>query len=458
VAGDRASTAVVPGRDSVRVREATELESELEPRWRAASGLRAVGVTDLLAPRVAFWKWTQPPLEVDPYRKARIESGRRIHHALEGILGADVRLEVRVRRDGLVGRIDALSDRPIEVKSGARTAEPAELVEGHPEHVEQLAMYCALVNFPRGRLITVAAEASANETVRTSDVEFRDLAPIREWMTASQLALRHAVTAGSPKELPRCRWFSRGCEYRQQGVCDCTGAESEPPSVLPRALTSVQGRADLDAEISSRLSAALTADQSVETFRFRDLVYPRRSYFERTAPAPAPPASERRRSAEPSAYERLVETIEAGAVGDVACLPPRSADAQDDVPAYRGAPYLARTSRATRVPSVEEILDGYPQYSLELGFRCAITGTDTGRLFLAHAGGGAAGSRLRIFEFQFTSVTPFARLWRNRAAALVRALGTTDPSELPTCPAWMFAECPYRSECGCGAGDGRSQR
>jgi hypothetical protein len=458
VTGGLVPKVVSSWRDSVRVREATELEDELEARWRVASGERAVGVTDLLAPRVAFWRWTHPPLELDPARQSRIDTGRRLHRILEAILGNDVRLEVRVRRDGIVGRIDALSDRPIEVKSGARTSEADDLREDHPEHLEQLAMYCALVGSPRGRLITVAPEAPVAEIVRTSDVEFRDLAPVREWMAASQHAVRQAVTNGSPRDLPRCRWFARGCEFREQGVCDCTGAEPEMISSLATSLGPIASRADLDAEISPRLSAALAAEQPGESFRFRELVYPRRSFFERTSTAAAPAPTERPRTMGRSAYERLVETIEGGLVGEVACLAPRTAGSEEDVSAFRGTPYLARTSRAGRFPAAEELVDRYPQYSLELGFRCAVTGTDTGTLFVAHERGEGTDSRLRVFTYRFAPVTPLARMWRNRSAALVRALGTGDPFELPGCPGWMFPDCPYRSECGCGSPEGRSQR
>ncbi len=52
-------------------------------------------------------------------------------------------MEVRLRREGISCRIDLLSDVPVEIKTGTGSL-PADLKVDRPEHVEQLAMYCAL--------------------------------------------------------------------------------------------------------------------------------------------------------------------------------------------------------------------------------------------------------------------------------------------------------------------------
>jgi hypothetical protein len=446
-------------RSSVTVREDPDLATELSHRMEAASGLRAIGVTDLLSPRQAFWRLTVPPVPVSPERQKRLESGRRIHRVLATLFAPEGSLEVRVRRQSLVGRIDVLTDRPIELKTTTLAAGPDELLEDRPEHVEQLGMYCALVGRRTGRLVTVVPRGESEAEVRTTDITFGQLDSVSAEMHRRATTLRAALVAGKPRDLPRCRWFDRGCEYLGEPTCDCLGGEPAESSAILDQVVEVTARPEVDRQLAPRLSAALHADRPSSFGRFRELLYPRRTYFDRSRTAESlGPETTARPAPVSDLYGRLLEALEGGPVGEVARLPSRADEPEEEVAGFRGMPYLVRTSRAWSPLEAGDLSHRFPQYPVELGFRCAATGTRSARLIIAYERAAAPHGRLRVFKLDFSPVTTFARLWRTRSAALTRALAERSPLALPACPSWMYSGCPYRPECACGEEPGRSQR
>ncbi|HYA57900.1 MAG TPA: hypothetical protein VEH57_05505 [Thermoplasmata archaeon] len=446
-------------RSSVRVTEDHELAREVTERFAHGSGLRAVPVTDLVDPRKAFWRRLGPPVEFAPERRAAVEVGRAVHQLVGRALANEGPLEVRVRREGVVGRIDLLADLPTEVKSGSSTVDPAELRELRPDHVEQLAMYCALLDRRAGRLLQFLTPGGVVEAVRAVDVSFGDLSPVRAEMNARARGLREALVSGAPTGLSRCRWFSRGCEFRGASVCDCRGDEPEAGDAMLGGVESILARPDVEQRVRSSLAhtPGPAAPPSVE--RFRDLIYPRRAWFERSSPAaPLPPPTPSPESATPDVYGRLVEAIESGPVGEVCQLPVLTDEPAEEVTAFRGEPYLVRTSRAWERLLPSAMVDRYPQYALDLGFRCAATGSYRGRVVTAYERAERDEDRISVYELRFATLTPFSRLFRTRTEALRRALRQGDSMSLPPCPEWMYADCPYRGACGCGVDEGRSQR
>ncbi len=444
--------------DAVQVTEDAALEAELEAR-RARPGPRpAVGVTDLVALRRGFWRRTGPPVEVAPERRERIESGRELHRRMERVIAPTGRFEVRVRQDGLVARIDALTDRAIELKTTAAPADPDRVVQDRPDQVEQLAMYCALAERAEGRLVTLVVRDGTFEGVVTLDFAFRGLAGIREEMGARAERFRESLARGRPDGLPRCRWFGRGCEYQAGSVCRCDGSEPEAtPEILER-VERVEPRPELDRELGPLLRAALTPATPPSVLRFRDLIYPRRAFFERTSPPnvaePPTAAREERRDT----FRALVETVEEGPVGEVSRLPSLAPEPDEEVAGFRDAPFLLKTSRSRAPLAAGDLVARSPQYALELGFRCAVAGRSSGRVFVARESPGGAPGPIQAFELSFAPVSVFARLLRLRLRRWESALRDGSPLGLAACPEWMYADCPYRSECGCGREAPRSQR
>ena len=438
---------------TVTVREEPGLATELLARLATGSGQRAIGVTDLVALRRAYFRLTAPAVPIPLERQARLDQGRAVHRTLGARLAREGILEARVRREGVVGRIDILADVPVELKTAASLAAPDELRSVRPDHLEQLAMYCSLAGRSSGRLITLLAPEDAIRDVQALDISFRSLERVRTEMLGRADRLRAAWAEARPDRLPRCPWVGRGCEFEEAKVCGCTGDEpSEPPAMLDE-VAAIEVREDVQERIRSLLSETLPRAEPLALARFREVLYPRRAFFDRTSPAvPVAPPVRESIPGPPSVdlYGRLAEALECGRPGEVARLPPRSEEPEEEVVGFRGQPLLLRTSRAWSRTPPEEIVGRFPQYPLELGLRCAVTGTDRGRVVIGYERADTDRDRVQVLEVVFESLTPFSRFLRERSRALAMALRDGSPLGLPACPDWMVADCPHRASCGCG--------
>ena len=450
MAGPSSSTPDGPGGvASVELREDPQLTRELSQRLGQVSSVRAIGVTDLLNARRAFWRRVGPPVPPSAERVARMESGRSLHHWLAPLFGGDGALEVRVRRSDIVGRIDVLADVPTEVKTSASPVAIDRLRASRPEYLEQLAIYCALVDRSEGRLVACTTGENRVIEIHALDLTFGDLGAIRTGIEARARSLRAAWLAHRADGLPRCPWFGRGCEYQAGQICDCTGEEPYADASILDEVRAGTPRPDLDARWGERLRDLPAAPREPTVDRFRELVYPRRAFFERTASKVEAPRAPEPPSVTADLFARLNAAVESGPLGEVATVPARAAEPKEDVAGFRGEPYLVRTSRAWERAPLERWLEKFPQYALELGFRCAVTGTSRGRVLLGYERAESDRDRLRVVEYRFRPVTPIARLCRERIEALRTALRREDPAGLEACPAWMFNDCPYAARCGC---------
>jgi len=440
---------------AVSVREDRALERELTDRLRPESARRPIGVTDLVSLRRAYFRSVAPGVTVPAGRQARIDRGRALHRWLGVRLATEGLLEARVRREEFVGRIDLLTDLPVELKTSASLVDPARLPSERPDHVEQLGMYSALVGSAAGRLVTVVADAEELSGVQAVDIPFRSTANLLAEMRRRAELLRAAWADGRPEGLPRCPWFGRGCEFEEAGVCGCSGEEAPTsPAILAEAGTPTPREA-----IAERYRDVVAVSWPPEgpgnVARFRDLLYPRRAYFDRTVPlaavAPAPPVPPPSVSFGADLYGRLIDALEGGPAGEMARLPPLTAEPEEEVAGFRGRPVLVKTSRAATRTGEGNLLTRAPQYALELGLRCATTGATSGRVVLGFERAERDPDRIRVFDIEYSSLTAFSRLVRERSRALSVALRDRRPAPLEPCPAWMVPDCPYRADCGCGA-------
>ncbi len=442
----------------VRVEEDPRDSGELAARLPLSGEPKALSVSDLLASRRAFWRRTVGPPPIPPERAERLESGRLWHRRLGDAVAGDGPLEVRLRRGGLSARIDLLADVPVEIKTGERGL-PVDLLHARPEYVEQVAIYCGLVGRSAGRLVHLVPPTEGAASVVAVEIGFHDLAAIEEETAQRESALRAALTSERPEHLPRCRWFAAGCEFRSAGVCDCRGDEPEAPGTIADEVTGVVARPAIEERWSAALRA-LPPEPPPPVARYRDLVYPRRAYFERTRGRPAPSEPAPARLGPPSdLYERLLTALERGPAGEVHRLPGGPGAPEEEILAWQGTPCLVRTSRARSRLSTREVHLRVPQYGVELGFRCAASGTERATVVVAYERAEAGRPAVQVLRYEFgEGVRAFARLWKDRTAALEEAVRDGRPSSLPPCPAWMVEACPYRDVCGCGESVGRSQR
>lgn len=433
------------------------LTERIASRFDADRQELPVSVTDLLALRPAFYRRRGAVPPADPARQQRLEAGRRWHSRIADRLPGEGSFEVRVRRGEITGRIDLWADVPVEVKSSSgRSGDPP----GFPrdEHLEQLAVYCALTDRPAGRLVVLSESADEPVSVRAWDVPVRASADVEVELGRRVESLRRALRDSSPASLARCRWYERGCEFRAGGLCTCTGDERVESSALRESVGTPTDRTDIADRWGRALRDPDGPAESVAVDRFRDLIYPRRAYFERTEPHAEVVAVPRPTRVGPELYDRLLDAVERGPTGEVARLPVRPGYAAEDVAGLAGEPFLLRTSRAWSRLRPEEIVDRFPQYALELGFRCAATGTDSGTAVIGYDRAEAPRDRLQVLRFRFDPRSAWESEWSDRRTFLERAVAERRPEMLAPCPTWMRTDCPYRPGCGCEAAGGRDQR
>ncbi len=439
---------------SVTVREDLELSREIRDRLRPAGAPRRTSVTDLLSLRPAFWRFTVGPPPLTPEREALLEGGRRLHRILGLVFAPSGQLEVRVHDDHVQGRVDVLADRPIEIKTSAYAPPSTDPVTERPDHVDQVAMYSALLGLDTARLVYLQARGDEVLGAATFDLRFGSIEAIRRRMEERVRALTSAASAGSSSGLPRCPWFARGCEFRGAHVCDCTGEEPVGGGLTEEAPPEVTSRADLSVQLEGAVKARLSTTGPATIRRFRDLLYPRRAYFESLSPLPAVGAPF---EAETDTYSRVVESLDIGPLGEATRLPTLADEPDEEVGGFRGAPVLVRTSRSSQRHDPRTVVERSPQYALQLGFRCVATGTTLGRLVLGYEKAEEA-NRVQVLEYRFEPANTFSRVWRARTRRLEAARVQGDPSGLDPCPGWMFETCPYRDRCGCGPSPGRTHR
>ncbi len=438
----------------VDVREEAALTAELTARLRSGSGRRALSVTELLLPRPAYWRRTSAPVPAPLARQARMNLGRAWHRAFEAVLAAEGPTEVRVRRDGVSARIDHLAGIPLEIKTGA-TPVGADLARERPEWVAQLALYCALVGGSEGRCAYLRLSAGGRPAVSAFEVRFRSYERLRALLGDSEARLRTALEGRDPTPLPRCAWFGRGCEFQTAGVCACRGSEPAESLEFGSEIETVAEAPELGARWTGALAPEPPAAE--RWARFRELLYPRRTYFEQRDEGPEPPG-EAPGFGPPDLYDRLLEALEGGPPGEVASLPPQGTGPEEEVVGWRDHPYLLKVSRAWDRYAPAEIASRFPQYELELGFRCARAGRSNGLVIVGYERAERDDDRLQVLSFAFRERDRWGERWNERAEALDRALQDAAPLGLPACPRWMADSCPYAAVCGCAERETRSQR
>ncbi|MCI4362729.1 MAG: hypothetical protein L3K13_00245 [Thermoplasmata archaeon] len=428
-----------------------ESSSELSARLRAAleagPAQRSVWVTDLVDPRIAYFR-SIAPVEPTADVVARRESGRVVHDRVERLLAGPEHRELRVGQDGIIGRIDLLFDRPTELKSTAKLPEVDRLAESRPSFIEQLGAYCALLGRPGGRLLLVQTQEGAPASVRAVDCEFTDLPGLRASLLESADRLRAALARRDPTGLPRCAWFHRGCEFEEARICPCNGSEPLPAAPARERLLRLEANAAVAEEVEARLRAPspVLAEEPVRTFS--ELLYPRQTYFERIE-APRQPTA---RFPGTDLWRRVRDAMEAALGADLEDRRGASGEPAEAVSCYLGEPLLVKTSRARFRTPPELLPNRMPHYFVELGLRAGALGTDGGWIVLAYEFPESGTGPVEMLRVRFPAPAELGTHLRELCEQFHEALRRHDPSELPPCPEWKFVDCPYRELCGEPAG------
>ena len=435
----------------VRIGNAAALEADLRAELARPSSDRAVTVTELVDPRTGYFR-RRTAVAPDAERESIRRRGRRWHELVGPLIAAPEHCEVRLRRDNIVGQLDGLTDWVIEIKSTERTPDLGRLVEDRPGYVLQLALYCALATRTRGRLVLLQPPGPERDAgVVVADLTFDSLDAL--WAAAQERAemLRTAERSGSAGALPRCAWRGRGCEYELANVCDCTGLE--PPDPLPALALPVRTERNLGE--ASRLAAALlAAERAPIGDRFRTLtepLYPRRAFFDRQrgtteSGVRARPGGDPR---DAKLYREILTSLEGERIGGEQQLV-RDVTGAGRLLCIEGDPVLLKLYRSDRPTPAEQIARRQIHYRAELAVRAVALDRGHAWLVVGFPRLPPSSPPAQVLGAEIDLVA--ARAWlSSRSRELADALEQDDPRRVEACPTWMYDDCPYRVDCGCGA-------
>ena len=237
-----------------------------------------ISVTDLLNIKQAYFRRKYPEITPPLEKRQLMWAGTGFHKTFGSAVSSEEYQEQFVEAEGIVGKIDIYEKIPVEVKTTSTPIDTKDLLRDRPTYVEQLGMYCAMVNAHEGEIIVYRRpvdESSSTSPLVVYHVSFPDLKAIREEMRRRRDLLVQALISNDPSNLPVCPWFDKQCDYSQ--VCDCA-TTSVPAS---REIADLAGEIRADTTACKQLINKMAAAQPYELFGINDIVFPRKAYFER---------------------------------------------------------------------------------------------------------------------------------------------------------------------------------
>jgi hypothetical protein len=380
-------------------------------------------------------------------------AGTGFHKLFGSAVSSEEYLEQFVEAEGIVGKIDIYENIPVEVKTTSTPVDREDLPQHRPTYVEQLGMYCALVNAHEGEIIIYqrqGEESPSTSPLLAYHVSFPDLEAIRVEMRRRRDLLVQALISNDPSSLPVCPWFNKHCDYSQ--VCDCE-TTSVPASY---EIAELAGEIHIDSMTCERLLTKMAAPQPSQLFRINDAVFPRKAYFKRLKTEKfAPDEEERQRAKEEYLHsmdelgfiDALRESLQYGVPGEVQSIPIQYTSLNDLVRIRQNLPTMLRDPKFRSLVDRSQLVWTFPHYFLRLGFECALTNYLQGRLLLYYTKVLREDAKLMVYDVSFRNLNAVKVEALRRIELLEKA---TAPSELPRCPSWMCPHCRHKFECGEG--------
>ncbi len=404
-----------------------------------------ISVTDLTNLKQAYFKRKYPEI-VPPLEKQQLMwAGTGFHKIFGSAVSTEEYLEQFVEAEGIVGKIDIYENIPIEVKTTSTLVSTGDLAKYRPTYVEQLGIYCAMVNSFQGKIIIYQRRDSAESPqapLIAYHVTFPDLEAIRDEMRRRRDLLIQALISNDPANLPICAWFDRGCDY--SAVCDCK-TTSVP---LSHKIAELARQIQVDEVTRQQLLDKLAKPQPSQLFRINDAVFPRKAYFRRInqqAEEEQEKEGHLRSMDELGFLDALRDSLRYGAPGEVERIPVQHTLLADLVQVCQNLPTILRPPKFYSLVERERLPWTFPHYFLRLGFDCALTDHSQGRLLLYYPKVPKEDAKLMVYDVTFRNLNAIkTEIW-HRIELLGKA---TSPLQLPKCPSWMCPYCNYRFECG----------
>jgi hypothetical protein len=409
-----------------------------------------ISVTDLLNIKQAYFRRKYPEITPPLEKQQLMWAGTGFHKTFGSAVSSEEYLEQFVEAEGIVGKIDIYDKVPVEVKTTSTPLDTKDLLQYRPTYVEQLGMYCAMVNAHEGEVIIYqrpVEQSPSTPPLVAYHVTFPNLEAIREEMRRRRDLLVQALIANDPSNLPVCPWFNRQCDYSQ--ACDCA-TTSVPAS---REIADLAGEIYVDSTTCQQLLSKMAGAQPSQLFGINDIVFPRKAYFERLKLQETAPIEEVR--AEKEEYLRsmdergfldaLRDSLRFGAPGEAQRIPVKHAPLSDLVQIWQNLPTILRDPKFSSLVERERLPRTFPHYFLRLGFDCALTENTKGRLLLYYVRVPKEDAKLMVYDVSFRNLNAVKAEALRRLGLLEKA---TSPLQLPRCPSWMCPYCDYRLDCG----------
>jgi len=422
----------------------------LMQKLRARRPPHRITVTDLTNLKQAYFRRKYPEITPPLEKQQLMWAGTGFHKVFGAAVSREEYLEQFVEIEGIVGKIDIYEQMPIEVKTTSTTVSPKGLLQYRQTYIEQLGMYCAMVNISQGKIIIYQRQdqEAPQAPLSAYHVTFPNLEAIRDEMRRRRDLLIHALISNDPSNLPVCPWLDRGCDYSE--VCDCK-TTSVP---LSYEIAELAGQIQFDDVTCQQLVGKVAAPQPSSVFRMNDAVFLRKAYFERLKAAETALDEEEslqkkqdylRAMDEFGFLDALRESLHYGAPGEVRSIPVQCASLSDLVRVHQDLPTILRAPKFQSLVERQRLAWAFPHYFLRLGFECALTERPKGRLLLYYAKVDKEDAKLMVYDVSFGSLNAL----KSEALRRVELLETaSSPFDLPKCPAWMCRNCEYLLECG----------
>jgi hypothetical protein len=409
-----------------------------------------ISVTDLLNIKQAYFRRKYPEITPSLEKRQLMWAGTGFHKIFGSAVSSEEYLEQFVETEGIVGKIDIYEKIPVEVKTTSMPLETKDLLQNRPTYIEQLGMYCAMVNAHEGEIIIyqrLVEELPAASPLVVYHVAFPDLEAIRKEMRRRRDLLVQALIDNDPSNLPVCPWLNRQCDYSQ--VCDC--ATSSVPAL--HEIADLAGEIYLDKTTCEQLLSNMAGAQTSQRFTINDIVFPRKAYLDRLKLQATAPNEEVRedkgeylRSMDERGFlDALRDSLRYGALGEAQRVPVKYAPLSDLVQIWQDLPTILRNPKFSSLVERERLSRTFPHYFLRLGFDCALTGNTKGRLLLYYVKVPKEDAKLMVYDVGFKNLNAVKAEALRRLELLEKA---TSPLELPKCPSWLCTYCDYKAECG----------
>ena len=409
-----------------------------------------ISVTDLLNLKQAYFRRKRPEITPPLEKQQLMWAGTGFHNTFGSAVSSEEYLEQFVEADGIVGKIDIYEKIPVEVKTTSVPMETKDLLQHRPTYIEQLGMYCAMVNAHEGEIIIYLRqeeESPPTSPLLVYHVTFPNLEAIRDEMRRRRDLLIQALISNDPTNLPVCPWFNRSCDY--SNVCDCQ-TSSVPTS---HEIAALAGEIRVDEATCEQLLSKIAESLPSQLFRINDVVFPRKAYFERLKSQEVAQDSEvaeekgeyLRSMDERGFLDALRDSLRYGAPGEMQRIPVRHALLGDLVQTWQNLPTVLRSPKFYSLVERERLSRAFPHYFLRLGFECALTDHPIGRLLLYYTYVDREDAKLMVYDASFRNLSAIKAEALRRVELLEKA---TSPFELPKCPSWMCPYCSHKTECG----------